>query len=315
MSDLSLQAAWLTRWAARWKALPDNARGGAWVLLGAAGFTVMGGFVKVLGQSLDSFQILFFRAAVALAIITPLVLRAGIANVVRTRVPLLHAARACAGFMAMVCGFYALTRLPLATVTAVTFTKALFVIILASLFLAEPVSWRRWAATVIGFLGVIMMLRPGEGAFDLAMLAAIGQAAAVAVAVLLVKSFPAGERHLTILFYFSLLSTLMAIGPAIAVWRDPTWELLGLALLMGALGLASQAAVIHGYRMGEASALAPLDYSRLLFATMIGLVVFMEVPDTWSILGAAIIIGSTLYVARHEANGGSPPARPDAARP
>ena len=307
MSGLSLQTSWRSRWMTRWGGLPANARAAAWILLGAAGFTVMASLVKVLGENLDSFQILFFRTVVGLVILTPLALRAGLASVVYTRVPLLHGARACAGFAAMLCGFYALTQLPLATVTAVTFTKPLFVVVLAWLFLAESVGWRRWAATAVGFVGVLVMLRPGQGAFDLAMLVAIGQALAIAIAVLLVKTFPVEERHLTILFHFALLSTLLSLGPAIAVWQDPTWREVGLAIAMGALGVASQAAVIHGYRMGEASALAPFDYARLIFATVIGFVVFMEVPDVWSILGAAIIVVSTVYIGHREANAAAPP--------
>ncbi|MCB9948258.1 MAG: DMT family transporter [Rhodospirillaceae bacterium] len=299
-------AATLDRLTRRWEALPDNARGALWVIAASAGFSAMAALVKVLGQSLDSFQIAFFRCLVGLAVLSPLLLRSGLSTLRTTR-PVLHLGRAAAGMTAMFCGFYAFTHLPLATATAITFTKPLFMIVVAVLFLGEVVRWRRWTATAVGFCGVLVMVRPGVGTFEPAMLVSLAQALSVAIAVALVKSFPRTEGTLTILFYFAILSTLISTGPALLVWRDPTWEQLGIAVVMGGLGVSSQAAIVRGYRIGEATAVAPFDYSRLLFAAFFGFVLFAEVPDVWTWLGAGVIIASTLYIARREAKTGAPP--------
>ncbi|NBB82657.1 MAG: EamA family transporter [Alphaproteobacteria bacterium] len=301
--------AWRRRMAGRWAALPANTRGALWMLLAATGFSGMAVLVKVLGQSLDSFQVAFFRCVVGLAVLTPFALAAGPAGL-RTQAPHLHAGRAVFGVTAMMCGFYAFTHLPLATATAITFAKPLFLIVIAVLFLGEVVRWRRWSATLAGFAGVLIMLRPGPEGFDPAMLVALGQAMAVAGTVVFVKKMPAGERHLAILFWFAAISTAVALVPALLVWRWPSGEEWALAGLMGLLGVGSQAAVVRAYRTGEATAVAPFDYSRLLVAALFGFLVFAEVPDVWTIAGAAVIVGSTVYIARREATLGRQPPGP-----
>lgn len=290
----------------RWLALPRNTRGAIWVLLSTIGFSAMAVLAKALGERLDSFQIAFFRSAVGLVVLSPLVLRAGRAALTTT-VPGLHLARSLTGATALMCGFYAVTHLPLATATAVTFTRPLFLIVVAVLFLGEAVRWRRWSATLAGFLGVLVMLRPGVGAFDPAMVVALGQALAASFAVVLLKRLPPGERHLTVLFYAAVLTAAITLGPALVVWRSPTAGELGLAVLMGLFGVAGQATVVRAFRVAEATAVAPFDYARLLFATVLGIALFREFPDAWTILGAGIIVVSTVYIARREARLGAPP--------
>ena len=289
--------------------MPANTRGAIWVLIASAGFSGMAALVKVLGDSLDPFQIAFFRCLVGFVVLTPLALRAG-PKILKTQAWRLHVGRAVAGVTAIACGFYALAHLPLATATAITFTKPLFMIVIAVLLLGEVVRWRRWTASAIGFVGVLIMVRPGGGDFDPAMLVALVQALAIATAVALVKKLPSTERTLTVLVYFAILSTAVMAVPAILVWRPMTAEMLLLAIAMGLLGVGSQAAIVHGYRIGEATAVAPFDYSRLLFATLFGLLLFSEVPDFWTFAGAAVIVVSTLYIARREARLGHSKAGP-----
>ena len=290
----------------RWLALPANTRGGVWVLLAAVGFSITAVLAKTLGETLHSFQIAFFRSVVGLAVLLPLALRAGPA-IVRTGVPLLHLARALAGATAMMCGFYALTNLPLATATAITFTRPFFLIVLAVLFLGEPVRWRRWSATAVGFAGILVMLRPGAGPFDPAMLVALGQALAAATVVVFLKRMPPEERHLTVLVYTAAYTTVFTLAPALWVWREVSGTALVLAVLLGVIGVTSQAAIVRAYRIAEATAVAPFDYARLLFATGFGIVLFAEFPDLWTVLGAGIIVASTVYIARREARLGAPP--------
>lgn len=285
----------------RWEALPANARGAVWVLMACFGFTVMATLAKTLGQRLDSFQAAFFRSLFGFVVLLPFIVRAGGFAVLRTAVPHLHGARALTGVIAMMCGFYAITHLPLATATALTFTKPFFMILLAILFLNEVVRWRRWTATIVGFVGVLIIVRPGTGMFEPAMLVSVLQALAIACSVTIIKRIPIAEPHVTILFYTSLVATVVTAIPAAFVWQPPSSGDWLLAVLIGITGAASQACVVRGYRIGEATAMAPFDYSRLLFATGFGFLFFLEIPDLTTFAGAAIIVASTVYIARREA--------------
>lgn len=284
----------------RWLALPANTKGALWMLAACFGFTCMAVLIKLLGQRLDSFQIVFFRCAVGLLVLLPIAWRAGGMQMLQTQVRHMHLARAAAGVTAMMCGFYAFTHLPLATATTITFSKPLFLIVLAMVFLGEVMRWRRWLATLMGFAGVIIMMRPWGGGLEPAMLVAVAQALAVAIAVLLVKKMPASEKTLTMLLYFALISTAVSIIPATLVWRWPTGMEWLLGIGVGVLGVTAQNCVVRAYRSGEATAVAPFDYSRLLFATGLGFLVFGELPDLWTWVGAGVIIASTGYIAQRE---------------
>ncbi|MCB9959293.1 MAG: DMT family transporter [Rhodospirillaceae bacterium] len=295
--------------AAVWQRLPANTRGAAWVLLAAAGFSTMAALVKDLGQALPSLQIAFFRCAVGLAVVAPLVMRVVVRagpEVLKSRAWKLHLARALVGITAIGCGFYAFTHLPLATATAITFTTPLFMVVLAVLVLREIVRWQRWTATMVGFVGVLVMVRPGAGTLDPAVLVALMQALAVATALVLVKKLPQAESSLTIMAYFTVLSTAAAAVPAAVVWQPMEAHHWLLALAIGLFGVGSQWALIMGYRVGEASAVAPFDYTKLLFAGLLGIALFGEVPDEWTLVGAAIIVAATVYIARREAGKDAP---------
>jgi drug/metabolite transporter (DMT)-like permease len=299
--DFPLDHRPLTRGALlRWRALSPNGQGAAWMLLAGTGFTLNGLLVKTLAQGgMDPFQISLARVFFALVALLPFIWKAG-PQAFRTRHPMIHLLRGLFGGMAMLCGFYALAHLPLAQVTALGFTQPLFTILLAVLILGEPVRWRRWAATAVGFCGVLVMIRPGSWAFDPAMLVALFMAFGIAMAVVLVKRLPLGESHTAMLVYFCIASFLLALVPAILNWRDPTWGEWGLLAGVGVLGMISQACIIRAYRSAEATFVAPFDYAKLLLATLVGYLFFAEVPDAWTWAGAGIIIASTYYIVWRE---------------
>ncbi len=284
----------------RWRRLSPNAQGAFWMILAGTGFTLNGLLVKTLSAGgMDPFQTSLARVFFALVALAPFIWRVG-PSAFRTRHPVIHILRGLFGGAAMMCGFYALSHLPLATVTALGFTQPLFTIVLAVLILSEPVRWRRWAATAVGFLGVVVMLRPGSGAFEWVLLAPLTMAFCIAMAVVLVKRLPVGESHTAMLVYFCVASFLLALVPAILNWRDPTWEEWILLAGVGVLGMMSQACILRAYRAGEATFVAPFDYSKLLLATFVGYIFFAEVPDAWTWGGAAIIITSTYYIVWRE---------------
>lgn len=290
--------------------LSPNLQGALWMLASALVFTANGVLVKALAEGgMSFFQIALARAGFALLAILPFVWSAGPAAF-RTSHPGSHLIRALAGAGAMLSGFYALSRLPLAEVTAIGFTTALFATVLAIFVLGEVVRWRRWTATLVGFLGVLIMLRPaaalqGAGVPLDGFLAALGMAFGIAVAIVMVKRLPKTEHPAVMLLYFCLASIAIALWPAIEVWRDPSWREWLLLAGVGVIGVSGQSLIIRAYRAGEASFVAPFDYAKILFAAVLGFVFFGELPDEWTLSGAAVIVASTLYIARREAQLGT----------
>lgn len=293
----------------RLEALPANIRGALWIILSCVMFSGMVATVKVLGQRLDPLQITFFRSFCALVAVLPFVIWAGPSSV-RTARPGAHVTRTLFGITAMFCAYYAVTHLPLATATAITFAKPLFLILLAIIFLGEKPGWRRAVATVVGFLGVLVMLRPSgvdvggggdaAGLIEPAAAVALFGTVLVAAVVVQVKRLAQTEAPVTILFYFGLVSSIATIGPAIVVWTAPTPLEYALAVLVGVLGAAGQWCNVRGLRVGEATAVMPFDYFRLLFAGLLGFALFAEVPGLWMLAGSGIVIASSLALARIE---------------
>ncbi len=288
-----------TRASSRWDALPAALKGSFWMLGSALLFVVMASLVKFLGQGMHPVQVAFFRSLTGLFIIVPLIARSGMGGFKTTR-PRLHLARGICGSLGMMCGFYAFTYLPLADATAISFARALFLVPLAIVILSEVVGLRRWAATLVGFLGVLIILRP-SGSTDPAALVAVAHALFVALALTCVKLLSRTDQALTLLLYSGLIGTVMTAIPTVLLWHPPTLEEYLLLGLMGLVGLAAHNCLVRAYAEADATALAPLDYTRLLFATAAGFLFFADIPDLWTILGAAIIVASTLYITIREA--------------
>lgn len=291
-----------------WRSLPPNLKGACWMLASCIGFSVMVCFVKLAGRALSSFEVTFFRCFFGLVAILPLIAWHGI-GALRTRHLGMHAWRGVLGMAAMMCAYFGIARLPLATYTALSFSKPLFAIVLAVFVLGEIVRWRRWAATAVGFAGVLVMMRPGTEAFDPNALFAIGDALSIAILITVLKRLPAYEQPLAMLFYFGIVASPLALIPAMLhwVWPSPqTWLFLA---VIGVTGALSQYFWIMAFRTGEASAVAPFDYSRLIFTGAVGIVFFAEVPDAWTLAGAGLIVASTVYLARREARHGSNPSK------
>jgi drug/metabolite transporter (DMT)-like permease len=295
MTDLALGEQIRTRWLQ----LSGNSRGALWMIASGLGFSIMAVGIKLLGHRLDSFQIAFFRVLIGLLAILPFVAAGPLAQL-KTRHLHVHIVRAVFGLAAMYCSYYAIARMPLADYTALSFTKPLFATVLAIVILGEIVRWRRWTATALGFIGVLIMVRPGADAFQPAALAALADAFSIAFLITLVKRLPAHETPLGMLFYFGIFATVLSIGPAIVYWQWPTLDEWALLIGVGALGALSQSFWIRAFRAGEASMVAPFDYLRLPIAATVGVIGFAELPALWTFIGAGVIVASTLYIAHRE---------------
>lgn len=291
---------WESAFAARigWSRLPASLRGAVWALTSALVFSLMAVLVKLMGSRLDSFQVAFFRAAFGLFGILPFAIMAGSVSWRTNRLPV-HLLRGTVGMAGMFCGFYSITHLPLADATALSFTKPLFLTVLASVLLGETIRARRITATVLGFVGVVIMLRPGVN-LDPAAFVALGGAFSVAIVVVTVKKLVVTERPVTVMFYFGIISTLIAAIPAAYVWKQPTLEEFGALVLIGLLGATAQTCMIRGFQLADAMAVASLDYTRLLYAGIFSILIFNEIPDRWTVVGASIIVAATFYIIYRE---------------
>ncbi len=296
---MSVTTSSLQKWNSLWESMPGNAKGALWMLLGGFLFSCMSLGIKYLGQELDSFQIGFLRAFFGLLAVMPFVLKRGIGNL-RTRVFKLHLIRSIVGITGMLSIFYAITHMPLADAVALTFTRPLFLIVLAVLFLGEIVRWRRWAATFVGFLGVLIMVQANTEV-GLASAVALFGALMVALVSVFLKKLSRTEAPTTIMFYFGVIGSCIAFIPATQVWVTPTWEQLGILAVAATVGSGANFCIIRALSVAEATAVTPFDYMRLVFSGILGFLIFGEVPTAWMLLGAAIIVSSSLYIVHREA--------------
>jgi drug/metabolite transporter (DMT)-like permease len=255
--------------------------------------------VKHVGKDIPSVQMVFFRSLVAIAVIMPFMLRSGLAGF-RTKRPGLHLFRTLMGTLGMFCVFYAFAHLPLAETVAIVFSRPLFAVWLAIVFLGETVGWRRITAAMVGFAGVMVMVRPGTAAFDPASLFAVTAAVTAGSIAVIIKKMSATESTSSIILWFSVGSAVITAIPAIIVWVPPTPIQWAYMILIGITGASGMVALTKGFSTGETSFVTPFDYSRLLYATALGLFIFGETPDAWSVVGALIIVASGYYIARRE---------------
>ena len=279
--------------------LPPNVQGALWLVSGGFIFTSTSAMIRLLSTEIESVQTAFFRAAISVILLMPLIVTGRVKPWQSKRI-VGHFWRTAMGTSSMVLGFYAVSMLPLADATAIAFSQPLFSVVAAALILREKVRWRRWSATVIGFAGVLIMVRPGEGSLQIGALVALANAAAVAVSILLVRRLSDSETPLMILTQFAIFSTILLTVPAILVWRWP--DLWGWVL---AVGIALSATIgqyfwVQAFKSGEMSAVAPFEYMRLPFAVFVGWLIWGEMPVIWTYVGAAIVIGSALYIAHRE---------------
>jgi len=180
-------------------------------------------------------------------------------------------------------------------VTAISFVRTLFTTILAILFLKEVVGVRRWSSVIVGFIGVMVIVRPEPENINAYALLAIASAFFVSSINIVMRKLSQIENSSTIMVYQSIIVTLAMAGPAIYLWVIPTLEMAFFIVVIGGLMSLMQWIFIQAFKVGEAAAIAPMEYSRLLYAAVIGIVFFAEIPTLWTLTGAVIIIGSTLY--------------------
>lgn len=277
----------------------ENLIGAVWMFLAVILFTATMTSVKLLGKDLDTSQIVFFRSVVGFFFILPFAMKGG-RTVFFPKRPWILLVRIITGNGSLFCTFYAVTHLQFTTAITISFIRPLLLIFLAIWFLNEMIGWRRWTATTVGFIGVIIMVRPGIIEVEFAVIVALVGAAFGAVSHTSVKLLTESDRHLTLLVYPSLFGSIIFIGPGLYYWKTLTWEQIGLLTFTGGSMILAQACVVKAFAAGDATFVSPIQFLRLIGAAIIGYLIFAEIPDIWTIIGATVIVSSTLYMAHRE---------------
>ena len=282
------------------QSLPPNMRGAIFVVLGTAFFVLTDIAVKFAGDRIHPAQMAIFRYGLGFVLLMPLFIRTGPERLRSKRLKL-HFFRAIVASLGQAGIFYAVIHLPLADATAMNFTRPLFLTVLAIFVLKEIVGLHRWSATLVGFAGVIVMMRPFGGEIDIAWFVALFTAFLFASGLIIIRVLARDDPPGTILFWYHIFGALIFAGPAAYVWVNPTpteWLLLCLIATFTAIGMNF---FVRGFSVGESSLMGTMEYIRLVFAVVAGYVIFTEIPDIWTGVGATIIVGATLYIARYEA--------------
>jgi drug/metabolite transporter (DMT)-like permease len=233
-------------------------------------------------------------------VILPLLLRHGRQSFA-TRQPGLQLLRGLSSIVAMLGWFYGLSLVPLAEATAISFSSAIFASLGAVLILGERMGMRRWSAVIIGFLGTLVLLRPGFTEVGPGVLLILLSSVCWGTSIVIVKRLGRTDSALSIVTWMSIMLTVYSLPPALWVWQQPTTVQLGWLLLIGTLASAGHLAMVSALKLVDASSLTPLDYTRLIWTALIGYLVFGELPDIWTWIGGSLIFASATYITLREA--------------
>src|SRR5437762_12480504 len=241
-----------------WSSLAPTTRAALWMLLGGFCAVMMNVLVRLAAQRMHPFEVTFFRCLFSLFLMLPFIIRAGPSLLTTPKIGF-YTLRAVVGLISMLSWFYGITFVPLATTTAVNFTAPLFATMAAALILHEDVRLRRWAAVVIGFAGVLVIMRPSRESMDLMLLLILLSAASSAMNNITVKYLVRTERPNTIVALFSVYLTPLSLIPALFVWQWPDLRTLATLGGLGAIGTLAPLSVARAYLAADASACAAYE--------------------------------------------------------
>ncbi len=283
-----------------------TARGIALMVLAVGLYSIMDAMVKWVGPSYPTLEIVFFRSLFAFIPIAYVLWRSGSLASLRTRHPLGHAARALTGLISLSLFFYTYAHMPLANVIAISFGAPLLVTALSVLVLRERVGWRRWSAVSIGFVGVMVMVKPDAGLFDRIAILALTATVFYALVIVFIRKLSRTETSTAIVFYYALTSTIVTGAVMPFVWVMPDLEGWVLLILVGVIGGVAQFAMTNAFRLADVSIVAPFDYMPIIWAALLGFFIWGEVPGNSIWLGTAIVMASGIYILFREAHLGLP---------
>lgn len=270
-------------------------------LMGVAAMiiSVMHVLVRDLSSEINPIQIAFYRNVIGFMMLFPFLLRQD-RSLWITKQPKLQFFRAIIGTCALLSWFTALGMMPVGDATAISFVTVLFVTIGAALVLKEKVGPRRWAAILVGFVGTMIIIRPGSGLFGTGALVALMSTVFWAAALICVKILSRTDSSITMVFYANVFFTIFSFIPALFFWTWPTFEQTMWMLLIGVMATLGHLCMAQSLKMADATAVAPMDYTRMLFAAGAGFLMFGEFPDVMTWVGGTVIFLSTVYITYRE---------------
>ncbi len=289
----------ISRLSATWADLPGTTRGIVMMLLSTLGFSAMHAIILHLSADLHPIQIAFFRNFFGLVVFVPWFLRYGLAPL-RTKNLKLHALRAALNVCAMFAFFTALGMTPIARVTALGFTAPIFATLLAMAVLGETFRLRRASAIACGFLGTLVVLRPGFQAIDTGSILTLLSALLWGCTLIVIKVLARSESAITITSYMNILLTLLSLVPALTVWRTPVGAQWLWLLAVGVLGTLAQIAITQSLKEAETGVVMPFDFCKLIWVSILGYLFFGQVPGVTVWAGGAIIFVASTYIAIRE---------------
>ena len=282
-----------------WNRLPADTRGCALMLLSTLMFAAMHAAIRHATQVVPAVEVAFFRNLFGLLVIAPLLMRYGI-GVFRTNKLGLHVLRAILNVLSMLAFFVGLSMTPIARATALSFTAPLFTALLGVVFLGEIFRWRRWTAILVGFIGALVILRPGIEGLELGAVLIVVSSLLWSLAVIDIKLLARTESSLTITAYVTVLLIPLTLFPAISVWQTPPARMWGWLVFIGVIGTLGQFVVTEALKLADTTALMPFDFMKLIWAALLGAFFFAERPDVYTWIGAGIVFGSSFYIAWRE---------------
>ena len=263
-------------------------------------FGTMAVCIRLASSQLHPFEIAFFRNLFGFVFTLPLLYKHGW-GILRTDKLPLYFLRCCIGLVSMLAGFWAIVHLPLAQAIALSYSTPIFVTIGAVLVLGEIVRTRRWTAVIIGFIGVLVLMHPGADSFSFASLIAVLAAVMSASVAISIKFLSRTEKADAIVIYTTMIWVPLSLVPALFFWTLPTGIIWLWIILSGLLGTTAHMCWTRALTLADASLLTPISFLQVLVVGIFGYFLFGENVDRWTVAGAAIIFGSSVYIAHREA--------------
>lgn len=279
----------------------EDAKGILLMISATFWFSVMTAAVRYLAvdEGVHALQIVFWRSLLAFFFMLPWMLWIK-APLLPTKCMGLYTLRGLNGLIAMMLWFYSLSVVPIATATALGFTAPLFTTLAAILFLNEQVGIRRWTALCVGFIGTLVILRPGVESFDPNYLFVILTSVMWAISNIIIKRLTHSEEPYLIVFYMTIFMAPLALGPALFVWQPISWHQLFWLGVVAVTSNFAQLSISYAYSKTKMSILQPFDFMRLIFTSVIAYFAFSEILDGFTLGGSFIIMSSTVYITYRE---------------
>ena len=286
-----------------WTKLPVNLRGLLLMAVFALLVAITHCVARELSKNIHPMQIAFFRSIIPLILVIPVLYFQGRKSKViwwRTSRPGLQIIRGIAGSSALIAWWYSISMIPVGDATAISFSVVIFASLGAVIFLGEKMGVHRWSAVTIGFIGTMIIIRPGLQTIELGSIFALGSAVFWASGLVMTKVLSRTDSTLTIVFYSSAFYALFTFPLAMSFWSWVDLNELLLLILVGILAFFAHLAVTMSLKQAEATVVMPMDFTRLLWAAVISYLWFGEFPDMWTWIGSIIVFSSTFYITYRE---------------